>query len=513
MTSFVLRAASLLLVVAALSVETGASPRFSTYVIIDLGALPGGNSSSASDINYSRQVVGSSLVGGDFQPFVWESHVMTALPLLPGATGGGANSINDRGQIVGSNNVGGFGRAVLWDDGEVVDLGNPPGAFSCSAQAINNRGQIVGACDMATGEPGGFLWENGLMISLGGLPGSTITFPTSINFRGQVVGLAIDAQSETHAFAWRQGTIVDLGELPGGTGSTASGVNSHGDIVGWSQDSQFAPFAHLWTRGKMINLGTLPGHLWSQAFAINLHGQITGRSEQTPIIWSRGDMLPLPTLQGGAGLGMSINNRGDIAGQASDANGLPHAVVWTERLRLLHEPGLVFDFGPDSGPVTPGEGRGAALFSASNSQNFVDRVFFRRDREITGLNVFTSSSHLPLLGTHFRVKILQDESGVPGAPVAEFDVEPTSVAFVGMFTTSGGQTTDVHRVRLRFNPIHLEGGAAYWVGASGLNFDAGAYGVLGAGDGQMMMFDGNTLVGPAPAFFGDLMFQLVSNSR
>ena len=381
MTSFSLRAASLLLAVAALSVETGASHRISTHVIINLGTLPGGESSSASDINYSRQVVGSSLVAGQFRPFLWQNHVMTELPLLPGAIGGGANSINDRGQIVGSNNMGWFSQAVLWDDGMVIDLGGLPGAFSCAAQAINNRGQIVGACDMSTGEPGGFLWENGRMISLGGLPGTVITFPTSINLRGQVVGLAIDAQSEAHAFAWQQGRLVDLGELPGGTGSFAGGINSHGDIVGWSQDAQFAPFAHLWTRGKMVNLGTLPGKLWSQAFAINLHRQITGRSEQTPFIWANGDMLALPTLQGGSGIGLSINNRGDIAGQADNANGQPRAVMWTERLRLLHEPGLVLDFGPDSGPLTPGEGLGAVLFSASNSQNFVDRVFFRRDTE------------------------------------------------------------------------------------------------------------------------------------
>jgi probable HAF family extracellular repeat protein len=513
MTSRRLRAASLLLAVAVLSVETIASPQVSTYAIIDLGTLPGGESSSARDINYSRQVVGVSVVAGEDRPFVWQHHVMTELPLLPGASGGVANSINDRGQIVGTNLVNGSSRAVLWDDGTVVDLGAPPGGFSCSAEAINNRGQIVGGCSLPNGDLGGFLWENGRMTPLGALPGSHVTLPTSINSSGQVVGLAIDAQSEARAFAWQRGRLVDLGEVPGGTGSFAAGINSHGDIVGWSQDVGLIPFAHLWTRGKMVNLGTLPGHLWSQAFAINLHGQVTGRSEGTPFIWTRGDMLALPTLQGASGLGFSINNRGDIAGQADNVNGLPRAVMWTERLRLLREPDLVLDFGPGSGPVTPGVGSGAALFSASNGQNFVDRVFFRRDMEITGLNVFTSSSHLPLLGTHFRVKILRDESGVPGAPLAEFDAEPTSVTFVGEFATSGGQTTDVHRVRLRFNPIHLEGRAAYWVGASGLNFDAGAYGVLGAGDSQMMMFDGSTLIGPAPGFFGDLMFQLVSDPR
>ena len=48
------------------------------------------------------------------------------------------------------------------------------------------------------------------------------------------------------------------------------------------------------------------------------------------------------------------------------------------------------------------------------------------------------------------------------------------------------------------------------MGASGLDFDAGVYGVLGAGDGQMMVFSGETLVGPAPSQFGDLMLQLQS---
>ena len=510
MTSCTIRAASLLLVVVALSVETFAAPKVSTYAIIDLGTLPGGESSIASDINFSRQVVGTSLVAGQSRPFIWQNHVMTELPLLAGATGGNANSINDRGQIVGSNAVNGVSHAVLWDEGAVIDLGALPNGFSCAAQAINNRGQIVGVCDLSTGASGGFLWEAGRLFPLGALPGSSVTFPTGINHHGQVVGLAVDAQFEVRAFVWRSGRISDLGELPNGTGSAAGGINNHGDIVGWSQDALFNPFAQLWTRGKMVNLGTLPGHLWSQAFAINNHGQITGRSEGTPFIWTHGDMVALPTLQGGAGLGMSINNRGDIAGQAENVNGQPRAVIWTERLRLVREPDLVLDVGPGSGPLTPAEGRCAVLFNASNNQNFVDRVFFRRDTEITGLNIFTSSSHLPLLGTHLRVKILQDNAGVPGAPLAEFDVEPTSVTFVGMFPTSGGQLADVHRVRLRFNPVHLEAGTPYWVGASGLNFDSGLYGVLGAGDGQMMMFLGDTLIGPAPAFFGDLLFELVS---
>jgi hypothetical protein len=153
------------------------------------------------------------------------------------------------------------------------------------------------------------------------------------------------------------------------------------------------------------------------------------------------------------------------------------------------------------------------LFSSSDNQNFVDSVSLGHDTVVSGLNVYTSSSHLPLVGTHFHVKILHDDGGVPGAPLAELDVMPTSITFLGTFPTATGQTADVHQVHLRFDPVQLEGGVTYWVGASGLNFDAGLYGVLGGGDGQMMLFSGDTLVGPAPPLFGDLMLQLLSPPR
>jgi hypothetical protein len=188
-------------------------------------------------------------------------------------------------------------------------------------------------------------------------------------------------------------------------------------------------------------------------------------------------------------------------------------VVWTAGRHPPRDRTILYDVGPDTGLVTPGEGGGAVLFSASDNQNFVDSVSFRRDRVISGLNVYTSSSHLPLVGTHIHVKILLDAGGVPGAPLVELDVVPTSITFLGTFATANGQAADVHKVNLRFDPVQLNGGTTYWVGASGLRFDAGLYGVLGGVDGQMMLFSGDTLVGPAPALFGDLMFQLLSSPR
>ena len=508
MTSPTSRAVLVLLGLATLAVETAAAPRARRPAVIDLGTLPGDYFSSASDINHRGQVVGWSLgPSGQFRAFIWEEGVMTELPLLAGARFASASAINERGQIVGASGDA-FSRAALWNDGEVIDLGQLPGATGCFALAINNRGQIAGTCDLATGGPGAFLWDDGHMIALGTLPGGGFTYASAINNDGAVVGGALTATGEYHAFAWRKGEIADLGTLPGGFNSMAGGINDRGTVVGSSDTGSFEPLAVLWNHGPAVSLGTLPGETWSQGIAINHRGQVVGRSGQRPFLWDDGAMEELTTLQGGTGIGFAINNRGDIAGEAENADGQPRAVIWTERGLPLRDRTIVWDFGPETGLLTPPEGAGAVLFSASNNQNFVEAVSFRRDTAITGLNVFTSSSHLPLLGTHFRVKILTDDGGVPGAPLRVFDVAPTSVTFAGMFPTAGGQMTDVHRVSLRFAPIELQGGATHWVGASGLDFDAGTYGVLGAGDGLMMMFSGDTLVGPAPPFFGDLMFQL-----
>jgi probable HAF family extracellular repeat protein len=504
----------ILLGLAAFSIDRPAASPTVPYVVIDLGTLPGGESSQANDINNRGQVVGASLVAGGFRAFLWDGGEMTELPPLPGDPGAVATGINDRGLIAGSSGgVNGIWRAVLWDDGTPTDLGRLPGAISCTAQAVNNRGQVVGACDLLSGGQGGFLWEDGGMTPLAALAGSAFTFPTSINHHAHVAGVAIDPHNELRAFRLEAGAITDLGTLPGGSASYAGGVNHRGIVAGWSQDAQGSFFAVVWKNGDVSSLGTSPGKTWSQAFGLNDRGAIAGRVEQTPALWHGRAITELPTLLGGTGIAFAINNRGEVAGVADTHTGQPRAVVWTDDRQPMRDRAIIHDIGPDTGLVTPGEGRGSVLFSASNSQNLVDSVSFRRDTAVSGLNVYTSSSHLPLLGTHMHVKILRDTGGVPGAPIAELDVVPTSITFMGALPTSGGQTTDVHKVTLRFDPIQLTGRATYWVGASGLNFDAGIYGVLGGGDGQMMVFDGDTLVGPAPAEFGDLMFQLLSPSR
>ena len=507
MTSRPTRAVIVLIGLAALSVHLSAIDG-PGHAIVDLGTLPGDYFSSASDINKQGAVVGWSLGrSGQFRAFHWKAGVMTELPGLPGAGFATAAAINELGHIVGASGLD-RSRAVLWAGGAPTDLGRLPGALSCSAVDINDYDHVTGSCDLKTGERVGFLWKNGQMTPLAARLGAGFAYTAALNNFDAITGGTLEANGAYRAVVWQKGRIDDLETLPGGAHSSAGGVNDRGDVVGSAETAWYEPQAVLWKKGLALALGTLPGTTWSQGVAVNELEHVVGRSGMKPFLWKEGQMFALPTLQGGTGIGFAINGSDDIAGEADNAIGQSRAVIWTEHLELARDRTIVWDVGPLRGVATPAEGGGTVLFSASNNQNFVDAVTFHRDIEITGLNFFTSSSHMPLVGTHVRVKILADEWGMPGAPIAQFDVAPTSITLVGMFTAAGGTLTDVHRVNVQFPPVALHGGAKYWIGASGLDFDAGIYGVLGAGDGQMMMLNGDELLGPAPPEFGDLMLQL-----
>jgi uncharacterized membrane protein len=84
--------------------------------IIDLGGLPGFQSSSALGINDAGQAVGFSFVGSSVAT-EWSHGRVIDLGGLPGATGSQAQSINDAGQAVGTSFVGGTEIATEWTTG------------------------------------------------------------------------------------------------------------------------------------------------------------------------------------------------------------------------------------------------------------------------------------------------------------------------------------------------------------------------------------------------------------
>jgi len=170
---------------------------------------------------------------------------------------------------------------------------------------------------------------------------------------------------------------------------------------------------------------------------------------------------------------------------------------------------IVWDFGPSTGLLTPPEGGSSAFGNLSSGQNYLDSVIFPTDTYISGYNLFTAGSRSENFDEQFLVLFWTDKNGGPFSVIGQMTMNASDVEFLGNYATTGGHMTDVYEISLRFAPILLHANTRYWVGASGLIFDMGTYGVVGPGDGGRMLMSGGIAVGWDNQF-GDLAFQLVS---
>jgi probable HAF family extracellular repeat protein len=125
--------------------------------IVDLGTLPGANTSSAQAINLSGTVVGYSETSGVSRLAVaWSTGGIRALGLPPGHVGSEAWGVNDHDVVVGHSGASGVDRhAVVWFgldaapallddlvDGGCVDAAGQAHRLT-RAYAINNSGTIA----------------------------------------------------------------------------------------------------------------------------------------------------------------------------------------------------------------------------------------------------------------------------------------------------------------------------------------------------------------------------------
>jgi probable HAF family extracellular repeat protein len=214
-----------------------------------------------------------------------------------------ATGINNSGQVVGwsyqasiSNpeiEEGGLSHAVLWQDGGIANLGFLSGDNVSRALNINNLGQVFGeSYQVPNNTPSTkhiFRWQNGAMTNLGTLVppnGYTDSLINGINYKGQVVGSLISTSGDGNtvfaAFVWQKGTLTNLGNL-GGTYTEAFDINVLGTVVGSSSTSSGTSHGFVWRNGKMRDLNTmlLSGSGWELEFAggINNKGQIIGRGK------------------------------------------------------------------------------------------------------------------------------------------------------------------------------------------------------------------------------------------
>jgi probable HAF family extracellular repeat protein len=331
-------------------------------VLINLGAIPGQNGSGADWINEAGVVAGASTTGSidpltgwpAIEAVIWEHGTMIQLGDLGGQEGI-ATAINDRGQVggFGSNTIPdpfslfGLGtqtRAFVWERGVISDIGTLGGP-DAAVLDMSNRGAVGLSYTNSTPNPttgiptvDPFLWVNGRMIDLGTL-GGTFGSPEWINDRGEVVGesdLAGDLAS--HPFLWDHGVLTDLGTLGGDNGS-AFFINDAGTVVG-EADLPGSTVHHgfLWKRGVMSDLGTIGSDPCSNATHINEKEQVVGTSTDCfggvlhAFLWENGELVDLnslvnPPSDAKVFQPTYINDRGEIAGNATLPNGDEHAVV------------------------------------------------------------------------------------------------------------------------------------------------------------------------------------------
>jgi hypothetical protein len=112
-------------------------------------------------------------------------------------------------------------------------------------------------------------------------------------------------------------TIYDLGTL-GGANATATGINGSGQVSGWGTDAA----------GNVVAI--TPAGLIAGAYgaAINAAGQVAGYTiaggHASAVVWSNGSARAVAGVDSYA---MAINDRGQTAGMATNAQGLGIAFV------------------------------------------------------------------------------------------------------------------------------------------------------------------------------------------
>jgi probable HAF family extracellular repeat protein len=323
--------------------------------MINLGTVPGGESSFGVAINDFGEVTGSSNINRGDAVVARAFRVRAGQPMIDLGTLGGANArgaaINDAGQIAGSaeDADGNFRPFIAARGGPLIAL-TPPAGLGGLVLAINGSGRVLGmhgspekfirCFTAAVGTPS---------LDLGTLAG-TSCIPRAINDAGVATGESSAADRHGHAFRAVPGQpMEDLGTL-GGELSSGIAINNAGQVVGVSTNALRIRRAFIASPGQtMIDLGALLGPSSSSAVDINDAGQVTGSFDRPDsshaYVWRAGEpVIDLGTvIDLGVGLGrvravqthgFFINDAGQVAGPwfpEVDSEGFP---VDSQRFRF-----------------------------------------------------------------------------------------------------------------------------------------------------------------------------------
>ena len=285
--------------------------RVDTGQLIPLASL-GGGESWAVQMNEIGDIVGGSTdARQDWRPAVWWHGRRSATAL--GVDRASPSAISDKGHIVGR--LWDSGALFLWRRGTVTYLRKPTGT-DLEVAAVNDRDQVVGTAYHQNGTSRAFLWQRG-RFTLFPVPRGASSTAVDINNRGQIAGVVARRDAQQAAL-WQQGRMIELGTL-GGSASTPVAINDRGQVIGNStikKSSAEHPF--LWQHGRMTDLlaGTTArgGRVYDLSDTAMMTGSVDqGDGHDRPVLWRAGRMIELG-VPGYSGIGMAVNDRGDVAG-------------------------------------------------------------------------------------------------------------------------------------------------------------------------------------------------------
>ncbi len=295
--------------------------------------------------------------------------------------------------------------AFHWWRGVATDLGHLSGWIAMGLD-LNSSGQVVGYSSAGPVSLHGFLWEGSGLQDLGTFYGE-FSRAQAINDRGWIAGVSQSAEivgwfRANHPVAWIQGTIHDLPTF-GGSWSEAVDLNDAGVVVGYSQDpSQVAlPFRFTVASGLQALPELVPGG-GGQARAIEDGGAIAGFSydangDPHAVLWSQGQVTDLGTLGGPQSFASGVNHDGIVVGNSGWAPGGgqgSHAFVW--------QAGTMYDLNALALPGHP--------FQTLTTAGDINDA-----GQITGTGETASGAVHAFLATPRRFLLLGPERGVAGA--------------------------------------------------------------------------------------------------
>jgi probable HAF family extracellular repeat protein len=336
-----LRLSGLVIIYLLVSAQSAAAQK---YDIIDIGTLRSDESSIATGINNSGDVVGISTdKKGQTSAFYWRDGKIKQVHGLK-KKHSFATGVNDSGQVIGYELEGkGTKRAFIYsiDKDDPVELPTLDGGMQTLASGINNSGQVVGRCagehhdhqgDHEDGERA-FKYSEGSIIDLQksfGLErlGGKRSDAICINNHGRIAGHFYTSVhiGYSRGFFHEEGADpIDIGSL-GGNNTVVSGINDSDQVVGYSHILNGDLRAYVWDRiHGFLTINPFPGGTQSLAYDINNRGQIVGASDSIvkrlrAFIYTDGRLQDLNSLiTSGSGWELvtarAINDRGQIVGE------------------------------------------------------------------------------------------------------------------------------------------------------------------------------------------------------